>query len=120
MAIFERIREIGMMRAQGMKDRQIQISFLLESAGIGLIGSLGGVILGVILNFWIIQWGIDCSTLIGDMDIGYRTTGVMYGAWNFDTIITAFFLGIIIAVVVALIPTRNAIRMKITDALRHN
>ncbi len=120
MAIFERIREIGMMRAQGMKDRQIQISFLLESAGIGLIGSLGGVILGVILNFWIIQWGIDFSTLIGDMDIGYRTTGVMYGAWNFDTIITAFFLGIIIAVVVALIPTRNAIRMKITDALRHN
>jgi len=120
MAIFERIREIGMMRAQGMKDRQIQISFLLESAGIGLIGSLGGVILGVILNFWIIRWGIDFSTLIGDMDIGYRTTGVMYGAWNIDTIITAFFLGIFIAVVVALIPTRNAIRMKITDALRHN
>lgn len=120
MAIFERVREIGMMRAQGMKDRQIQISFILESAGIGFVGSLGGVIMGVLLNIWIIYKGMDFTSLIGDMDVGYRTAGIMYGAWNFDTILTAFLMGIIMAVVVAIFPTRNAIKMKITDALRHN
>ena len=120
MAIFERVREIGMMRAQGMKDGQIRVSFLLESAGIGLLGSLGGVGLGILLTFWIVNWGIDVSAIYGDMDTGYRMGGVMYGAWSLKTIIIAFFSGIILAVAAAALPTRNAIRMGITDALRHN
>ncbi|NBK26054.1 MAG: ABC transporter permease, partial [Spirochaetia bacterium] len=35
MAMFERMREIGMMRALGMKDRDILFSFLFEAGGIG-------------------------------------------------------------------------------------
>ncbi len=119
MAVFERIRELGMMRAMGMEDRHIRWSFLMEAGGIGLLGGTIGVVLGVLINIPLVNVGIDFSMFVESMDIGYRTTGIMRGIWNIQTIVTAFFSGIIIAVVIAFIPTRKALRMEITDCLRH-
>jgi putative ABC transport system permease protein len=46
MAILERTREIGLMKAIGATNRDVLSIFLGESAGIGLIGGIGGVLLG--------------------------------------------------------------------------
>ncbi|HEX9029377.1 MAG TPA: ABC transporter permease, partial [Anaerolineales bacterium] len=46
MAILERTREIGLMKAVGATNRDVLSVFLGESAGIGLVWGLGGVILG--------------------------------------------------------------------------
>jgi putative ABC transport system permease protein len=46
MAILERTREIGLMKAVGATNRDVLSIFLGEAAGIGFIGGLGGVILG--------------------------------------------------------------------------
>jgi putative ABC transport system permease protein len=46
MAILERTREIGLMKAIGATNRDVLSVFLGEAAGIGFIGGLGGVILG--------------------------------------------------------------------------
>jgi putative ABC transport system permease protein len=46
MAILERTREIGLMKAIGATNRDVLSIFLGESAGIGLIGGIGGVALG--------------------------------------------------------------------------
>lgn len=46
MAILERTREIGLMKAVGATNRDVLSVFLGESAGIGFIGGLGGVTLG--------------------------------------------------------------------------
>ncbi len=46
MAILERTREIGLMKAVGATNRDVLSVFLGEAAGIGFIGGLGGVILG--------------------------------------------------------------------------
>jgi len=45
MAILERTREIGLMKAIGATNRNVMTIFLGEAAGIGLIGGLGGVLL---------------------------------------------------------------------------
>jgi len=118
MAIYERFRELGMMRALGMKDSQIRLTFLFEAGGIGFIGSVFGVMLGCILCFWIVNWGVDFSAMVRDMDIGYRITGISRGAWHPKALVIAFFLGIILSVVTAFFPTRRALKMTITDCLR--
>jgi putative ABC transport system permease protein len=46
MAILERTREIGLMKAVGATNRDVLAIFLGEAAGIGFIGGLGGVFLG--------------------------------------------------------------------------
>ena len=46
MAILERTREIGLMKAIGATNRDVLSIFLGEAAGIGFIGGMGGVLLG--------------------------------------------------------------------------
>ena len=118
MAVFERVRELGMMRAMGMSPGQIRLAFLLEAGGIGLIGSIIGVIFGCLLNWPFVVWGWDLTDMIQQMDIGYRISGAFRSMWRIQTIVQSFFAGIIIAMAVALIPIRRALKMEITDCLR--
>jgi putative ABC transport system permease protein len=47
MAIYERTREIGLMKAVGATNRDVMSVFLTEAGAIGLLGGIGGILLGV-------------------------------------------------------------------------
>ena len=119
MAIFERIRELGMMRSLGMPDRRIRSAFIVEAAGIGLFGSVLGIILGILVNLYVVNIGFDFGFIMRDMDIGYRIQSVMRGVWNIDTMVLSFFAGTIISTLVAYFPTGRALKMDIPACLRH-
>jgi putative ABC transport system permease protein len=50
MSIYERTKEIGLMKAVGATNRDVMSVFLAESGSIGLLGGVGGVLLGVLLS----------------------------------------------------------------------
>lgn len=58
-SVLERIREIGLMKALGMRGRHVRRLFQLEAAWIGFLGGVIGVLLaivaGVLLNPWITE-----------------------------------------------------------------
>jgi putative ABC transport system permease protein len=119
MAVYERVREIGMMRAMGMRDRSIRLAFLFEAGGIGLLGSAAGLVLGAAINFYMVRWGIDLGALIGDMEVGYRIHSVFHAAWHPQALIGGLVFGVIASMVVSFIPSSRALKMGITDCLTH-
>lgn len=58
MAILERTREIGLMKAIGATNRDVLSIFLGEAAGIGLVGGMGGVAVG-----WLVGQAVNVYTL---------------------------------------------------------
>ncbi len=59
MAILERTREIGLMKAIGATNRDVLAIFLGEAAGIGFVGGLGGVIIG-----WLAGQGLNVVAIV--------------------------------------------------------
>jgi len=54
MSIYERTREIGLMKAVGATNRDVMSVFLAEAGTIGLLGGLGGILVGIGLG-WVID-----------------------------------------------------------------
>jgi len=120
MAILERTKETGMMRALGMTDRQMIITYMLEAGFLGFIGSILGIILGCLINYPVVVYGIDFSAMADTLSggIGFRTTGIFRSVWNIPLIIGTGIFATLIASFMAFFPTRKAVKMPITDSLR--
>ena len=118
-AVYERIREFGMMRALGMDDGAIRATMVLEAGVIGLLGSLAGVVLGAAATWWLVHWGIDMSGLYGDVNLGYRVVGVFRGAWNPAMMLAAVLFGVVASMLIALLPARRALKLDVVQCLRY-
>lgn len=119
MAVYERTGEIGMMRAMGTTKKEIMWSFILESGGIGFLGGILGVILGAGLDWYLIEYGWDFSSWIGDMSFGYRTAAVFRAEWNPEMMLFALIFSIVCAAVISIFPARRALKMSISETLTH-
>ena len=119
MSVMERTREIGMMRAMGMTDFAILRLFIYEAGLIGLLGSLIGMFIGIIINIFMTTYGLDFTQVLeGYGDYGYRVIGVFKSAWNFGTIFSSVIIITILSGLTAIMPTLRALKISITDALR--
>ena len=120
MAILERTKETGMMRALGMTNNQIIMTYMLEAGFLGFIGSIFGIILGCIINYPMVVHGWDLSAMADLMsgDIGFRTTGIFRSTWNVPLIIGTGIVATLLSACMAFFPTRKAMKMPITDSLR--
>ncbi|MFH1542081.1 MAG: FtsX-like permease family protein [bacterium] len=119
LAAFERTKEIGMMAAMGMRRKQIVRLFVLEGAMIGLLGSITGCLLGILINIPFVKYGLNWGVLMRDIgDVGYRITGASHGVWNPKMIAITFVAGIAISALTSIYPARVASRMEPTEALK--
>ncbi|MDR0455069.1 MAG: FtsX-like permease family protein [Treponema sp.] len=120
LAILERTREIGMMRALGMTDNQMITVYMLEAGFLGFIGAVLGIILGCVINYPVVTYGFDFSDMADTLSggIGFRTTGSFRSIWNVPVIIGSGIAATLLASFMAYFPTRKAVKMPITDSLR--
>jgi len=118
LAMYERRRELGMLRALGMKNSEIRLAFVFEAGGIGVIGGIAGLLMGSLLVWFIVNIGLDYSFILREMDVGYRLSSIFRGIWRPQMFVLAFFVSVIFSMMVALIPTRQALKMTITDCLK--
>jgi len=118
MSVYERIREIGVLRAQGFERKEIVGLFIWEGIFIGILGSLIGVVLGCGFNLYLVIQGFPLDKFVGFQNSGIPYWGTLYGEWNVGAIIFAFCFGMIVALAASYLPSRMASKMEVTKALR--
>jgi putative ABC transport system permease protein len=107
-AVIERRQQIGMLRALGCSRRQVESIFLSEALLVGLVGSLLGVCLGIVLarNIFAVDFFEQFHT------------GLAF-AIPWDQIGTIVLVSVLASLLAALIPAWQAGRIAPTDALRY-
>jgi ABC-type lipoprotein release transport system permease subunit len=78
MAVFERIREMGILTALGMRSRQLLGLMLLEGAALAFVGIAFGLGLGLVLVAYLVKVGIplgEISSVAGNMALGTTLYG---------------------------------------------
>ncbi len=122
-SLIERTREIGILKALGMKSRTVLMIFLGESVIIGLIGAVLGIGLGWVLAnvVAVIFSGGGPFAGIG----GGQAAGVGAGVMDIVPVLTptvlvgALGFGIGVSVIFALYPAWRASKLKPVEALRY-
>src|SRR5262245_57148587 len=112
-AVTQRRSEIGILRALGATRGQIRVLFLTESAVTGLIGSVGGLLCGLLIARGI---AASISTLLSDFyGVAQRADEI---ATSPSLLALALGIGIATSIVAALIPAWQAARVDPVQALQ--
>lgn len=117
MAVTERTREIGVMKALGAKPKLIQRLFLLESAWIGIIGTVIAVILSYaisILANYILPLIVGAA--LGEED--FNELNVTFSIIPWQLVVIASAISISVAMISGWRPARKATQIDVIDALR--
>jgi len=118
MVVFERTREIGMMKALGLTAQQLVVLFLAEAGIIGALGSLAGVLLGSALSYWLKFRGIDISMASSTASQGMPFGPVIYLDPTPLVILSAFLFGLIATFVIAILPISRVAKLEPAKALK--
>ncbi|MCX8093813.1 MAG: FtsX-like permease family protein, partial [Candidatus Goldbacteria bacterium] len=113
-----RMQEFGVLRAMGLSTKQLFGMIVSESFLLGLIGSIIGIIPGILIVYYFQIHPIDYSAMSDALDI-YKGMDVIMGTYFTlkDTIYT-FITGILISVFASFYPAFIAVRKKPVEVLR--
>ncbi len=111
-SLLERTREVGLMKAMGMRSHEVRELFLTESMTMGFFGGLLGILMGIGIGkgLSILISVVAVSRGVGVVDISYLPV-------TFSTFIMV--LSIIVGLVTGMYPARRATRISALDALRY-
>ncbi len=102
LTVFERTRELGMLRAIGMTRRQVRRMIRYESVITALIGAVLGIVLGIVLA-GLLVWRIDFIDF----------------AVPIGQVIVFAIAAVIVGIIAAIFPARRAARLNPLQALQY-
>lgn len=111
-SLLERTREVGLMKAMGMRSNEVRELFLTESLVMGFFGGIFGIFLGSASSelLGVLLSAISVSKGIGFIDVAYLPT-------SFVTFI--FILSLLVGVLTGIYPASRATKISALDALRY-
>jgi putative ABC transport system permease protein len=121
-SLMERTREIGILKALGMKSRTVLLVFLSESVIIGLIGAAIGIASGwVLANVVSVAFASFSgrSSPFGGNQVAAMSRITITPVLTPTVFLGAFAFGIGVSVVFALYPAWRASKLKPVEALRY-
>ena len=119
MSVLERTKEIGMMKALGMKNRQVMGIVMLEALLIGTIASFIGAIWGSGIAYYLATRGLDFTATFETMGtINFPISSVYHALFSWGIVFFGFCMGILFSVAAAVPPALRAAKMEPTESLK--
>jgi putative ABC transport system permease protein len=112
MAILERRREIGVLKALGAEDRDVRQLFFAEAGVMGLAGGVFGVLLG-----WAIGRAIQFATMIYLKRQGMNPPNIWSVPWWL--VLGAIAFAVVVSLASGIYPASRAARLDPVEALRY-
>jgi len=111
-SLLERTREVGLLKAIGMKSAEVRRLFITESLIMGFFGGIGGIIIGFLAGkvVSIMISGLSFSTHAQWIDVTYIPP-------SFSALV--FGLSLLVGIVTGLYPARRSKKISALDALRY-
>jgi putative ABC transport system permease protein len=104
LSVYERTREIGMLRAIGTTRRQVRRMIRYESVIIAVLGGLLGVAVGIV-------FGYVMATALSDQGLTF--------VLPVGSIVVFMVVAIVAGVIAAILPARRAARLDVLEALQY-
>lgn len=111
-SLLERTREVGLMKAMGMKSSEVRELFLTESMIMGFFGGVLGILLGALLGKLA---GLGLSLFAIFKGVGF--VDISYIPLSFVLIIV--FLSLLVGVATGIYPAKRATKISALNALRY-
>ncbi len=121
MSLIERTREIGTLKALGMKDRTVLTIFLLEAGIIGIIGSVIGAISGFLLAQVIstVIMGSGMLSTLSNSGAYFMSYMEIVPELSLEIFLGAILFGMLVSIIFALYPAWRSSKLSPVEALRH-
>ena len=128
MAIYERTREIGVMKVLGCELWQIRTMFLIESGCIGFIGGLAGVVASLGISFLLNNLSLIMGFFGQSVDMSWLAQ--MMGSWYYGgtgeisivplwLIALALAFATLVGLLSGVAPAGRAVKISALEAIRH-
>jgi ABC-type lipoprotein release transport system permease subunit len=118
MAIFERMRELGMLLAIGMNKLRVFVMIMMESVILTLTGAAGGLLLAWLTLGYLGEKGIDMTAMGGDSMAEFGYDAIVYPIAYTNDYITTIILVVITALLAAVYPALKALRLNPGEVVR--
>ena len=118
MAVYERIREFGLLKALGMKPWWIVRQVLTESFYLLVLGMIIGTGLGALSVLFLSGTGIDLSSVAAGAEFAGMAR-MIYPVMESKDVVTANLVVFILGIIVSLYPAIKAARFTPVEAMAH-
>lgn len=118
MSVFERINELGILLAVGMKTTKIFNMIVFESLLLGCIGTVAGLTLGSALVGILNQTGLDLSLFAESLN-SFGIGAILYPTVDFGEISSVLLMIPIVSILGAIYPAYKAIKLQPVEAIRY-
>jgi ABC-type lipoprotein release transport system permease subunit len=117
MSVVDRIRELGVLIAIGMKKSKVFIMIILESILLSLTGGLCGIAIGIISIGYYGNKGIDLAFISGSLE-SFGATSMLYPFLPAIMYVTLTIMIVIAANIAAILPAWKATHLVPSEAIR--
>lgn len=117
MAVMERVRELGVLIAVGMKKGKVFAMILLETVMLSITGGAAGIVIGALSIAYFSHAGMDFSFLASGME-SFGAAAMLYPSLPLEMYVALPIMIIFTASISAALPAWKAVHIQPSSAIR--